>query len=75
MLLRSGSALAVAHRKTDPVDGAKNFLLDRRLAAEQFSEHGGSALARIFLDKFFDEEKRLDTVVTPGLDPGVHRTR
>jgi DNA replication protein DnaC len=51
--------------------------LDRRLAGEQFSEHRGGALARIFLDELFNEQKGFCFAtcrnVTPGLDPGVHR--
>ena len=59
--------------KLMPSTARNMFGLDRRLAGEQFAEHGGGALARIFLDEFFDEEQRLCILVTPGLDPGVHR--
>jgi hypothetical protein len=60
--------------KADAVDRAKLFGLDRWLAAEQFAERSGRALAGIFLDQLFDEKQRRCNLVTPGLDPGVHRT-
>ena len=45
-------------RKADAVDRAEQFGLDRRLAGEQFAEHGGRALARIFLHQFLDQQQR-----------------
>ena len=71
-------ALALSDGEADAIDGAELFQFDRRLAREQFCQHRGRALARIFLDQLFDDEERLGFAscrsVTPGLDPGVHRT-
>ena len=58
-LADQADALAMADGEADAVDGAELLRLDRRLAREQFSEHRGGALARIFLDELFDDEQRL----------------
>src|SRR6185369_822443 len=60
-------ALAVAHGEADAVDSAELLGFHRRLAGEQLAEHGGGALARIFLDELFDGEERLCGVVSIGL--------
>src|SRR3954454_11126083 len=47
----------MADRKADAVDRAEQFGFDRRFSRKQFCQRRGCALAGIFLDEFFDEEK------------------